>query len=86
MRITSGFRTKQDQLRINPADPMSLHTSGSAVDVYDPDPEQYLWNWCIDHLDTLTEVGVWIESRVYSKNHVHFQVYPPESGKRIFIP
>lgn len=73
-------------MRIDPSHPDSLHTKGAAVDIYDPDPERRLWTWCVDHLDFITEVGAWLESRVYSPNHVHFQVWPPASGNRIFLP
>lgn len=86
MRITSGFRSYDEEMRIDPQHPDSLHTRGMAVDVYDPDPERHIWTWCVDHLDFLVEQGVWLESRVYSKDHVHFQTAAPHSGKRIFIP
>lgn len=86
MYVTSGFRTPQEEMRVDPAHPNSLHTMGAAVDIYDADPERRLWNWCLEHIDLLIEVGVWLEDRLYSKSHVHFQVWPPASGKRIFIP
>lgn len=86
MRVTSGFRSQEDEKRIDPAHPNSLHTMGLAVDIEDPDPERRLWNWCIERMDFLIEVGAWLEDRLYSKNHVHFQVFPPASGNRVFIP
>lgn len=86
MRITSGFRSLEDEMRIDPAHPNSMHTRGAAVDIYDPDPEKRLWNWCIEHMGLLTELGLYIEDRLYSKNHVHFQSWAPLSGNRIFIP
>lgn len=86
MQVTSGFRTAEEEMRIDPQHPNSMHTKGAAVDIADPDPERRLWTWCIDHLDLITEIGLWLESRVYSASHVHFQIYPPESGHRIFIP
>ncbi len=86
MRITSGFRTHADELRIDPDHPDSLHTRGMAVDVYDPDPDRRFWTWCIDNLEFLIEQGVWLESRVYSAGHVHIQTAAPRSGERVFIP
>lgn len=86
MRITSGFRTQEDEERIDPLHPNSLHTKGCAVDIYDPDPEKRFWNWCIENMDLLVEIGVWLEDRLYTLNHVHLQTWPPTSGNRIFIP
>jgi uncharacterized protein YcbK (DUF882 family) len=86
MRVTSGFRTTEMEKRIDPVHPQSAHTRGEAVDILDPDPERRLWTWCIDNLEIITELGLYLESRVYSKNHVHFQTCPPESGNRVFIP
>lgn len=86
MRVTSGFRTQEDELRIDPAHPDSLHTKGAAVDIYDPDPDRRLWSWCIGQMEFLVKLGVWLEERLYTPNHVHFQIYPPRSGNRIFKP
>lgn len=86
MRVTSGFRTHEMEMRIDPMHPNSLHTVGAAVDIYDPDPDRRLWNWCIGHMDLLVELGVYLEDRLYSHNHVHFQIWPPASGTRIFRP
>lgn len=86
MIVTSGFRSAEDERRIDPAHPESLHTRGAACDIYDPDPQKRLWNWCVDNMSFLVEVGIWLEDRLYSPSHVHFQIYPPASGKRIFIP
>lgn len=86
MRITSGVRSVEDEKRIDPAHPHSQHLQAAACDIYDPDPDRRLWNWCIEHLDFITELGLFLESRVYSTNHVHFQIIPPHSGQRIFVP
>jgi hypothetical protein len=86
MIVTSGFRTAEDEKRIDPAHPESMHTKGAAVDIYDPDPEKRLWQWCMAHMEFLVEKGVWLEDRLYTPNHVHFQIWPPASGNRIFKP
>jgi hypothetical protein len=86
MRVTSGFRTPEMEARIDPAHPRSAHTRGEAVDILDPSPENRLWNWCLDHLDLLEELGVYLESKTYCPMHVHFQTCPPSSGHRVFIP
>ncbi len=84
MIVTSGFRTQAEEMRIDPAHPKSQHTKGAAIDIYDPDKR--LWNWCIEHMELLVEQGLYLEDRLYSPNHVHFQLWAPPSGKRIFIP
>jgi len=86
MRISSGFRSASDEKRIDPMHPNSMHTRGLACDVLDPQPESRLWKWCIAHLNFLVELGVYLEDRDYTPNHVHFQVWPPYSGSRIFKP
>ncbi len=86
MYVTSGFRTQADEQRIDPQHPNSLHTKGAAVDIYDPDPERRLWHWCIEHMHLLVEIGAWLEDRLYSAGHVHFQIQAPPSGNRVFRP
>jgi len=84
LRVTSGFRTREDEMRIDPAHPNSAHTRGEAVDILDTDGR--FWNWCVDHLELLAELGVYLESRAYTPTHVHLQICPPASGHRIFLP
>lgn len=86
MRITSGVRSQEEEMRIDPAHPDSAHTKGAAVDILDPDPDKRLWNWCLDHIDLMVELGLYLEDRLYSPNHVHFQWWAPLSGNRIFKP
>ncbi len=92
MTVTSGLRTKADQLRIYKAKGVpeskipwgSQHIKGSAADIYDPKKE--LQTWCIENEDQLAEIGLWIEDFSATPNWVHFQTVAPASGKRFFKP
>lgn len=97
MLCTSGFRSLQDHLRIYsqiahrkgvPFDPKkvpmgSAHLKACAVDILDEGGE--LMKWCRANEDKLTEIGLWIEDDT-SVPRVHFQTYPPASGRRFFKP
>lgn len=89
--VTSGYRSKQDQLRIyrsrNIPDnkiPMgSAHITGCACDIYDPNGE--LMEWSRNNENLLEEFGLWVEDDT-TQPRVHYQTYPPKSGKRFFKP
>jgi hypothetical protein len=82
--MNSGYRTKEDQLRINPKAPNSKHCECAAIDLGDRDNSfRY---WCLMHLDYLVELGLWMEDPSHCPTWVHLQCVPPKSGKRIFIP
>src|SRR5690606_8556270 len=61
MIVTSGVRSMEDQMRINPTAPKSKHLLGAAVDIADKDAS--LYKWCKDHEDLLAEAGLWLEER-----------------------
>lgn len=84
MIITSGLRSQEDQNRINPSAPKSKHLLGLACDVFDKDGS--LAKWVLENLDLMQELGFYFEDFRYTPNWVHFQLAPPKSGKRIFIP
>lgn len=98
MLVTSGFRSMHDHKRIyselnakrrsqNLPElkiPMSSkHLYGEAVDISDPDGS--LHDWCKANESLLEEVGLWCEEKD-SQARVHFQIEPPNSGKRFFYP
>ncbi len=84
MVVTSGLRTVEHQMRVNPKAPQSKHILGLAVDIADPDGK--LWAWCKKNVPVLEEAGLYMEDGRYTKGWCHFQVTPPKSGKRFFIP
>lgn len=97
MKVTSGLRTMEDHIRIYtqkaaaagvPFDmskvPMgSRHLTGGAVDVYDPDLSLTAWLKQNDS-QALVDAQLWCEQG--NKNWVHFQITPPNSGNRWFLP
>lgn len=97
MFVTSGYRSKEDHVRIYreiaqrkhvefeaSRVPMgSAHLSGCAVDIADADGK--LMKWCRDNESKLAEIGLWIEDDPTTPR-VHFQTYAPKSGNRFFKP
>lgn len=82
--VTSGLRDRETQTRINPKNPKSAHLEGLAVDVLDSNGE--VWDWLIENLDLVADLGFYLESKAYTKTWVHLQMRPPRSNNRIFIP
>ena len=93
MIVTSGLRTMEDHLRIyrqkgitdQSKIPMkSKHLFGQAVDVSDPKGE--VKAWVKANLDLIEKIGLWMEAFDHTPTWVHFQIVPPASGRRFFIP
>lgn len=93
MTVTSGLRTKEDQIRVYKDKgitditkiPMgSQHLKGAAIDISDPKKE--LQKWCLANEKVLEEVGLWMEDFSATPNWCHFQIVAPKSGKRWFLP
>ncbi len=82
--ITSGLRSEADQARINPNAPQSKHLIGGAADV--SCKHGALKNWVINNSEALKHVQLWCEDPGFTSTWVHFQIFPPKSGKRFFIP
>lgn len=84
MYITSGLRSEEDQARINPKASKSRHLIGAACDVADQNGD--LKRWVKANVSLLETVGLWCESFDATPNWIHFQIVPPRSGNRFFIP
>jgi uncharacterized protein YcbK (DUF882 family) len=84
MIVTSGLRSEADQMRINPSAPKSNHLIGAACDIADPNGS--LRDWVKTNMALMEEIGFWFEDFDHTHGWVHFQIYPPKSGKRVFIP
>lgn len=84
MTVTSGLRSQADQERINPSAPRSKHLIGAACDIADADGS--LKAWVGSNLKLMEDIGLWMEDFGHTATWVHFQVFPPKSGHRIFIP
>lgn len=98
MIVTSGYRTREDHNRIyeeinrkraekkllpKRIPLASKHLKGQAVDISDSDGS--LYRWCMENEALLVQVGLWCEVKD-DQARVHFQIVPPLSGRRFFIP
>lgn len=97
MTVTSGYRAKEDHIRIYKELAIkrgtkfdetkipwgSQHLKASAVDISDPDGK--LFEWTKQNEKLMESIGLWIEEKDDQKR-VHYQIYPPKSGKRFFKP
>lgn len=90
MIVTSGVRSIEDHRRIYTKKassgpvrvPMgSNHLIGAACDILDKDGSLYQWLKMREPL--LIDVGLWCEDG--TDGWVHFQIFPPKSGKRWFL-
>lgn len=92
MTVTSGLRTIKHHLNIYarkgiypPKVPMkSNHLFGRACDIADGNKE--FKKWCLENIEFLEEVGLWMEDFSATPTWVHFQINPPKSGNRFFKP
>ena len=92
MIVTSGLRTVKHHLEIYarkgiypPKVPMkSNHLSGRAVDFSDSDGK--LKAWVKENIKLIEEIGLYMEDFSATKTWCHFQINPPRSGKRFFMP
>lgn len=88
MIVTSGLRSNEQQQKLialgKSNAPKSHHLTGEAADIFDRDGS--LKGWVKDNLAFIEEVGLWMEDFAFTKDWVHFQIVPPHSGNRFFIP
>jgi hypothetical protein len=86
--ITSGLRDVVQQQALIAAGKTkatnSKHLTGQAADIYDP--SDILKDWIMDNLEFIEDIGFWFERFGYTPNWVHWQIVPPGSGERFFIP
>ena len=62
----------------------SRHLTAEACDL--PDVDRTFATWCVDNLDVLREIGLWMEDPRWTPTWVHLQIVPPKSGKLVYIP
>lgn len=89
MIVTSGFRSREDHAAIYAKQGLppkwgSLHLKGAACDILDNNGE--LWEFCINNLKLIEDAKLWLEDKSATPTWVHFQIFPPKSGKIIFKP
>lgn len=88
MIVTSGLRSDEQQKALI-ADgksnaPKSHHLTGEACDIQDKDGA--LRKWVEANMDLMEAIGFWFEDFDHTVGWVHFQIVPPRSGNRVFIP
>lgn len=81
--ITSGYRPAAINSNVGGAK-KSHHQACRAMDISDADRK--LAKFCLDNLDLLDSLDLWIEDPRWTKNWVHFQLVSPASGKRVYVP
>ena len=93
MLVTSGFRTLEHHLAIYAKKgitdkkriPMqSKHLYGQAIDI--ADQGGFLQDWIKKNEEFLEKLDLYMEDFSVTTNWVHFQIVPPKSGKRFFMP
>ena len=80
----SGWRPRAVNAATPGAAKKSKHMQGRADDLFDP--RGLLDAWCLAHLDTLEEIGLWLEHPDATPLWCHVQTVPPGSGRRVFHP
>ena len=86
--VNSGLRDQAQQQALIAAGKTSAskskHLTGCAADIADPDGKLKAWlkdsNW------VLIKAGLWCEAAESTPTWVHFQIVPPASGNRWFLP
>jgi len=88
MIVTSGLRSDAQQAELiaqgKTKAKLSLHLSGSACDIADKGGS--LGKWCLENEATLARIGLWCEHPSATVGWMHFQISPPMSGKRFYMP
>lgn len=84
MVVSSGWRPPAVNEATSNAAKKSNHLMGLAVDIRDVDGK--LRDWCIENLEFIASLGLFLEDFRWTRGWVHFQCVPPGSGKRVFIP
>lgn len=82
--VNSGYRTKSDQMKINPKAPKSKHCTCQAVDL--EDRRGTLDEFCSKNVVILKELGLYLEWPGATPNWCHLQSVSPASGNQIFRP
>lgn len=80
----SGFRTIEDQKRINPKSMKSNHLKAAAIDL--EDNNRKLQKWITKNAHVLEEIGLYCEAFAHTPTWVHCQIVSPKSNKRFFTP
>lgn len=82
--MTGGYRPEiMIENHALPGCPHDAHSDCTGIDLHDPNLD--ISKRLLEDPAILEEVGLYMESPVSSKNHLHLQSRAPKSGNRIFI-
>lgn len=84
--LSSGWRPPAVNAATPNASKTSLHMIGLAGDVYDDENKIDTFLMTPQGQSLMIELGVWLESPNFTPEWSHWQVVPPRSGNRVFIP
>lgn len=84
--VSSGWRPPAINASTPNAAVRSLHMTGRALDVYDPDGDLDEWLMSKAGQAALTRIGLWLEHPAATKGWSHLQTVAPRSGNRVFYP
>ena len=82
--VASGWRPSAVNDATCNAAKTSTHITGQALDTRDT--HRVFAKWCLQNLDKLEAIGLWMEDPRWTPTWVHLQTVPPKSGKRVYIP
>ena len=82
--VDSGWRSPAINANTPGAAPMSTHMRGLAVDIADHDGA--IMRWVLANLQLMKDLGVFFEDWRWCPTWTHFQIVPPKSGNRVYIP
>lgn len=83
-KVSSGWRPAAINDAVPGAAKGSKHLTCLAIDLEDRNGT--LDAWCMAHLETLEELGLWLEHPDATPGWCHLQTLPPRSGNRVFYP
>jgi len=82
--VNSGWRPPAVNANTAGAALKSKHMTCQACDLEDSEGD--LDEWCMEHLEVLSGIGLWMEHPASTKGWCHVQTVSPRSGKRVFYP
>ena len=82
--VNSGWRPPAVNEATPGASRTSLHMTGQAIDLYDPDGA--IDAWLMADLQPLEQLGLWLEHPDATPRWCHVQTLPPRSRNRVFKP
>lgn len=83
-KVNSGFRPAVVNAATVGSAKFSKHMTCQACDISDFSGS--LDAWCMNNLEALERIGLWLEHPDSTASWCHVQIVPPGSGNRVFRP